>query len=92
MKRTKPLEAYAEIEDVVRRRDAIPSDQDLAAKHGFSRAYVQQLMHRIRAQIGKKAYVPCGTNLRDTVNSQPADNCESPHGTTTQTVYWSSRP
>lgn len=78
-KRTKPVEVYAEIEDVVRRRDAIPSDQDLADRTGFSRAYIQQLMHRIRKTIGKKADVSCGTNLSDT-NSQTASNCEPSGG------------
>lgn len=61
--RTTPLAAYEEMLDVARRRDAIPTDKDIADKYGLTRSYVQQLMHRIRKNIDKKAYVSRGTTL-----------------------------
>jgi hypothetical protein len=64
--RTTPLAAFEEMRDIVRRRDAIPTDLEIANKYGLTRGYVQQLMSRIRKTIGKKAEIPIGTNLTDT--------------------------
>jgi hypothetical protein len=66
--RVASLQAYEEIAHVIKQRDAIPSDAELALKHGLSRGYIRQLMHRMR-KLGNTCYVSCGPNLSDTVSS-----------------------
>lgn len=61
-----PLAVYAELEDVVRARLAIPTDRELAEKHHISRGYIRQLLYRIRKQLGNNGYVSRGAIVCDT--------------------------
>jgi hypothetical protein len=67
-------DAYAEIEYVARKRDELPTDADLARKHGMSRMYVSYLMLEARKKLDRK-----GVKHRysEEVSAAPAEVVES---------------
>lgn len=59
--------ALEEIGEVARRRDAIPTDKELAVKHDLTPGYVRQLMRRARQPaLTNICDVSCGTTVGDT--------------------------
>ena len=60
--RTTPLAAYADIADIARQRDQIPSNRDLAEKHHISESYVRHLMKQARKGLLSLGDVSRGTN------------------------------
>lgn len=49
--RVHPAAAYAEIEEVARKRDELPTDDEIAQKYGMTRMYVSYLMLQARRRM-----------------------------------------
>lgn len=65
-----PLEAYREVEAVVRARDEIPSDKDLAVKWHRSPSLIRKMMRGIRKQLSiHLVTVPRETNMGQSSNA-----------------------
>ena len=66
------IEGWNAICEVARQRDALPTDQELATKHGVSLGYVKNLMKRARHELSPLRDVP-----RETLTEHNPTPCQS---------------
>lgn len=65
--RVHPAAAYAEIEEVARKRDELPTDDEIAQKYGMTRMYVSYLMLQARRRM---PVPPRGQQLEEAPNGE----------------------